>query len=186
MNMGKYEKMITSEELAKILGISKRTVQALAQQGVITCQKTGSKNRYDLHVVVKEYLEYLAKKTVSVSAPNEGRKLEEEVRLKRAKADMAELELEEIKSGLLSAEDVKDATTDLIMCIRSAVLTLPGILAPKLAETDSATEASEIIKKAVYGVLDGLANYEYDPEEYKRRVREKQGWKDSGEDNGDD
>ena len=28
----------------------------------------------------------------------------------------------------------------------------------------------------VYSILKDLANYEYDPEEYKKRVRERRGW----------
>lgn len=181
MNIGKDEKMITSEELAKILGISKRTVQTLAQQGVITCQKTGNKNRYDIYIAVKEYIDYCAQKTTRTFASLEEMKLSEEIRLKQTKADMAELELEEIKGNLHSAEDVEAVTTDLVLCIRSALLALPGMLAVDVAEATSAAEASEIIKKTVYSILEELANYEYDPEEYKRRVRERQGWLNNGE-----
>ncbi len=171
------EKIIDSSELAKILGITARTVQILAGQGVITCQKTGKKNRYNLYTAVHEYIEYYAKKAGKKISSFEERKLDEEIRLKRAKADMAEMELEEIRGSLHAAEDVENATTDLVMCIRSALLTLPGMLAVDVAETTSAAEASEIIKKAVCDILEELANYKYNPEEYKRRARERQGWK---------
>lgn len=181
MEIEKDEKLINSKELARILGIEERTVQLLAKQGVITYQKMGNKNRYDLYRVIQEYVSYCAKKTTKKISSLEERKLDEEIRLKQMKADMAELELNEIKGSLHSAEDVEKVTTDLVLCIRSALLTLPGMLAVDIAETTSAAEASEIIKKAVHSILEELANYEYDPEEYKRRVRERQGWLNNGE-----
>lgn len=181
----KDEKLIDSNELAKILHVTPRTVQLLAEQGVITCQKIGKKNRYDLYNAVYEYNEHYAKKASDKISSSEGKKIDEETRLKRAKADMAELELEEIKGSLHAAEDVENITTDLVMCIRSALLTLPGILAVDMAETTSAAEASEIIKKAVCDILEELANYEYNPEEYKHRVRERQGWKNKDDEDKD-
>lgn len=179
--MKNNENIVTSEELAKVLRISKRTVQSLAQQGIITCRKVGTKNEYDLYVVVNEYFAYLAKKAERFSAPDNEEELEAEIRLKRAKADMAELELEEIRGSLYAAEDVEKITNDLIWHIKSAVLSLPEMLAPELAGIDSAAEASEIIKKAVYDVLGKLADYKYDPEEYARRIEEEQRKEDSSE-----
>ena len=56
-------KMISSEELARIIGKDKRTVQNLAKQGVLTCEKSGRRNLYDLYTVVREYCDYFAKST---------------------------------------------------------------------------------------------------------------------------
>lgn len=170
------EKLISSKELSNILGIRDRTVQLLAKEGYLTCIKEGNKNKYDLHRVVKEYIDYCAKKKNKVFSSLEKEKMNEEVRLKRAKADTAELELNELKGRLHSAEDVEKITTDLVLAVRSGLLSLPGMLAIDVAEAKNAAEASEIIKKAVHSLLEELADYEYNPDEYKRRVRERQGW----------
>lgn len=169
-------KLVSSKELSLIIGVTERTVQTLAKNGFITCQKEGSKNRYDLYQVVQEYLAYCAKKEDKVFSSLEEAKMNEEVRLKRAKADAAELELKELKGSLHSADDVEKITTDLVLFVRSGLLSLPGMLAMDVVEAKDASEASEIIKKAVCNILEELAGYEYDPEEYRRRVRERQGW----------
>lgn len=170
------EKLISSKEAAEILGVTDRTVQLLAKEGYLTCQKKGNCNRYNLYQVVREYIDYCAKKEDKVFSSLEEGKLHEEVRLKRAKADVAELELNELKGNLHSAEDVEKITTDLVLAVRSGLLSLPGRLAVVVTEAKNAAEASEIIKKEVHSLLEELADYEYDPEEYRRRVRERQGW----------
>ena len=62
------------------------------------------------------------------------------------------------------------------MFLRSMLMALPGALAVDLAAIDKPAEAADRIRQEVNGVLDRLANYRYDPEEYKKRVRERQGW----------
>lgn len=178
-------KLISSRELSLIIGITERTVQTLAKNGFITCQKEGSKNRYNLYQAVQEYIVYCAKKEEKVFSSLEEEKMNEEVRLKRAKADAAELELNELRGSLHSAEDVEKITTDLVLFVRSVLLSLPGMLAMDIVEAKDANEASEIIKKAVCNILEELAGYEYDPNEYRRRVRERQGWMNDREEDED-
>ena len=175
--MPEQKKMVSSGELAKVLGKSDRTIQMLAKAGTITCEKVKNKNQYDLYTVVQEYIESLTYRDVPEVSSLEEAKTREEVRYKRAKADMMELELKELEGQMHSAEDVEAMTTDLVLAVRSALLSLPGRLGADVAEVETATEASEIIKKSVCEVLEELAKYQYDPEEYKKRVRERQGWK---------
>lgn len=103
MSAEKDVKLITSKELGKIVGKSDRTIQTLTKEGFITCQKEGRNNRYDLYQAVQEYINYYTKKEERVFADIEEEKLHEEVRLKRAKADATELELNELKGSLHSA-----------------------------------------------------------------------------------
>ncbi len=168
--------MLSSEEVAEIIGKDKRTVQNLAKQGILTCEKTGRRNLYDLHVVVKEYCDYLAKSNKRKISSMEDEKTAEDIRIKRAKADMAELELRELKGALHAAEDVEEMTTDLVLVIRSSFLALPGKVSSELAELDDASEVSERLKAEIFDILKDLSNYRYDPEEYKKRVRERRGW----------
>lgn len=170
------KEMLSSEEVAQIIGKDKRTVQNLAKQGILTCEKLGRKNLYDLHVVIKEYCEYLAKSAKRKFSSMEDEKTAEDIRIKRAKADMSELELKELKGALHAAEDVEEMTTDLVMVIRSSFLALPGRVASELAELENANDVSEKLKDEIYDILKDLSNYQYDPEEYRKRVRERRGW----------
>lgn len=172
----KNRKMIPSKEVADIIGKDIRTVQNLTKEGVLTCEKDGRKNLYNLYTVIKEYCCYVAKLNRKQFSSLEEEKAFEDIRIKRAKAELAELEMQELKGNLHAAEDVEDMTTDLVMVVRSSILSLPGRVATELAEMDDAAEISEHLKKEVYSILQDLANYEYDPEEYKKRVREKRGW----------
>jgi len=169
-------KMISSEELARIIGKDKRTVQNLAKQGVLTCEKSGRRNLYDLYTVVREYCDYFAKSTNRKISSMEDEKLAEDVRIKRAKADMAELELRELQGSLHAAEDVENMTTDLVLVIRSSFLALPGKVSAELSEMTDARDVSERLKVEVFDILKDLSTYEYDPDEYRKRVRERKGW----------
>ena len=130
---------------------------------------------------VMQYIKYLddkakgKEKKLSVSEKEEA-KLQAEVDLKKAKATIAQLQLEELEGRMHSAEDVEAMTTDLCLAVRSTLLSMPGRLAVDVAEAQNAAEASEIIKKAVNEILEDLSRYEYNPDEYRRRVRERQGW----------
>ena len=94
--MPEQRKMISSGELAKILGKSERTIQMLAKAGTITYEKIKNKNQYNLYSVVQEYIEDLAKRDMPEVSSLDAAKSREEVRYKRAKADMMELELKEL------------------------------------------------------------------------------------------
>lgn len=171
-------KMISSEEVARIIGKDTRTVQNMAKQGVLTCEKSGRKNLYNLYTVIQEYCKHLAKLSTRKISSMEDEKLAEDIRIKRAKADMAELELQELKGTLHAAEDVEEMTTDLVIVIRSSFLALPGKVSAELAEMEDARLVSERLKKEIFDILKDLSNYEYDPEEYRKRVRERKGWLD--------
>ena len=102
-------------------------------------------------------------------------KLRAEARIKKARAEMAELHADELAGKLHRAEDVEAITTDHVLYMRSMLLAMPGKLAVDLAAIQTATEAAECVKREVYYVLKNLANYRYDPDEYAKRVRERNG-----------
>jgi len=171
----KRVKMISSAEVAAIVGKTDRTVQSLAKQGELTCEKDGTKNTYNLYTVIQEYLRYEAKLNTRDISSLEIQKNQEDVRMKRAKASMAELDLAEYEGNMHRSEDVESVMNDLIFTIRSMILALPGRLAIDVMEAETAAEASDIIRKECYFILDELSRYRYDPEEYRKKVRERAG-----------
>ena len=182
------ENLQSTQIIAKIFGVSTRRVEQLKTEGIIKGQ--GKPTKYDLLPTIQTYIRYLSDKAngrekKQTDAELETQKLEAESRYKKAKADMAELELKELKGELHRASDVEAITTDHVMFLRSMLMALPGKVAMDMAAIQTAPEAAERMKQEVYSILDRLSEYRYDPGEYKKRVRERQGWNDAqGEDDG--
>lgn len=183
------------EIIAKLFDVTVRRIQQLTQDGVLKTIEVTENNRkvrrYDLMPTIQAYIKYLSDKAYgreqkeSVSNKEE-EKLQAEVDIKKAKAKIAQLELDELEGRMHSAEDVEAMTTDLCLAVRSALLSMPGQLAVDVADINNAAEISEIIKTTVNDILDELSRYEYNPDEYRRRVRERQGWLESHSNDEDD
>lgn len=180
-------KLVDSKTIATLFGVTTRRVQQLAQEGIIIATKQGNANRYDLLPTIQRYIKYLTEKAngrepSKKDAETESRRMEAEADLKRSKADMAALQLKELEGKMHRSEDVEAVMTDLVYAIRSMLMALPGRLAVDVTTSSSAAEASEIIKAEVYKILEELAGYKYDPDEYARRVRDREGWSDLSDD----
>jgi len=186
--------LISTKEIAEIFDVTVRRIQQLTQDGIIDSQEgkiNGRKGRgYDLRPTIKKYIKYLSDKAYAREQKQahknlDAEKLQAETDLKKTKAKMADLQLKEMEGELHAAADVESMTTDLILAIRSSLLSLPGRLAADIVETKKTQEASEMIKKSVYEILEELSRYEYDPQEYKRRIRQRQG-RNNQEDDGEE
>ncbi len=105
--------------------------------------------------------------------------------MKEAKAAIVKMEQEELEGKLHRAEDVEAITTDHVLLVRSMLMAMPGKLAVDLGGTHTAAEQAERVRQEVYFILDQLANYKYDPEEYRKRVKERQGWENVSKDDSD-
>ena len=167
--------------IAQLFNLSVRRVQQLVQDGTLETIKTPSGRRFDLIPTIQRYIKFLQDKAtgrdkVEKDLKAESDKLAAEARLKTAKADVAEMELKELSGELHRAEDVEAVMTDHILLLRSMILALPGRLAVDVTNAKTPAEAAETIRAECYTMLNQLAAYEYDPDEYRRRVRERKGW----------
>ena len=183
-------KLVDSKTIAALFGVTTRRVQQLTAEGIINAVKQGNANRYDLLVTIQKYIKYLSDKANGREATQkdtetEGRKLEAEADLKRSKADMAAFQLAELEGKMHRSEDVEAVMTDLVYTIRSMLMALPGRLAVDVVSVTTAAEASEVIRAEVHKVLEELAGYKYDPEEYARRVRDREGWSELSNEEGE-
>lgn len=170
----------TSNELANLFGVSVRQIQRLTLDGIIEPIGNDRPYKYDLQTVCPQYCKYLENKAANgaqrkVIADLEEEKLRAESRIKKARAEMAELQANELAGKLHRAEDVEAITTDHVLYMRSMLMAMPGKLAVDLAAIQTAAEAAERVKQEVYYILTNLANYRYDPDEYAKRVRERNG-----------
>lgn len=167
--------------MANLFGITARRLEQLTADGVLPTVKVNKQGVcYDFIPTIQRYIKYLqeraaGKERTETQAEKELAKLDAEIMYKKAKAEKAKLEADEIKGKMHRAEDVKFMTEDLVLAIRSSLLALPGRLAIDVADARNSQEASEIIRREVLAVLENLAGYEYNPESYKKRVTARTG-----------
>lgn len=174
----------STEIMAKLFELDPRRVQQLAKEGVLPAASQRP-YKFDLLPTVKAYIRYLrdrangkeAKTADTVKA--EADKLRAEADLKQSKAKIAELQLKELEGKMHRSEDVEALTNDLVYTARSMIMALPGRLAMDVVQAGSANEASALIRAECYKILNELAGYQYDPEAYRRRVRDREGWSDA-------
>lgn len=175
-------KTVTKQEFARLLGITTRSIEYLVKEDKIkTIQSRPMKFSFD---DVAEYInrELKGKTKEKIVKDAELAKLDGEARIKQAKAEIEELKLKELRGELHAAEDIEAVMNDIILYIRSMLLAMPGKLAMDLANVDSPSEISNLLRKEIYYILNCAADYQYDPEEFARRVREREGWKEMHED----
>lgn len=174
---------LSSNELSKFFGVSVRQIQRLALDGIIEPVSNERPYRFQMETVCPQYCQYLADKASAGSqrqiiADLEEEKLRSESRIKKARAEIAELQAQELSGKLHRAEDVEAITTDHVLFLRSMLMAMPGKLAVELAGNHTAAEQSERVRQEVYFLLNQLANYRYDPDVYRKRVLERQRWSD--------
>lgn len=174
----------STDIIAKLFDLDVRRVQQLAKEGILPAASQRP-YKFDLLPTVKAYIRYLrdrangkeAKTADTVKA--EADKLRAEADLKQSKAKIAELQLKELEGKMHRSEDVEALTNDLVYTARSMIMALPSRLAMDVVQAGSANEASALIRTECYKILDELAGYQYDPEAYRRRVRDREGWSDA-------
>ena len=170
-----------SEDLASLFGLTGQWINQLTRDGVLKKRDTPAGKRYNVVESTRSYVQYLRDKAAGrgekgIPESKELEKFEAEVRIKQAKAQIAELEAQELQGIMHRSEDVAALTEDLLYTVRDSLLALPGRLAVDAAAAATAAEAAEIIKREVYLVMGELSAYTYDPKKYAERVRERMDW----------
>lgn len=179
--------MVPSSEIAKLIGKTAKTVQNLTNDGVLPCVETENGKRvsrkYDKYKTIRAYIEYIEERSAEKNGGDQEReKGRVEVEIKKTKLRMEQLRLDELEGRMHLSEDVEAMTMDLVLYMRSNLLVMPGRLAVDLAEISDASEISERINNEVCEILEDMSKYKYDPEEYKRRARERRGWINNNQD----
>ena len=172
--------MVSSSEIAKLIGKTSRTVQQLTSDGILPTVEVKNKTRvsrkYDKYRTIQAYIKYVERKASEKNLDKENEKLQIEIETKKTKLRMAQIQLEELEGRMHSAEDVECMTTDLVLCVRSNLLAMPGQMAVELAQINDASEIATKMQETVNSILKELTGYKYNPEEYRKRVRGRQGW----------
>ena len=181
------ENWISSRTLSKILMLTSERVRQLEEEGYFTSKTEKNKKLFDAIPSIQAYIEYLkhrignAGSLLANSANDEVRKLKAEADLKEAKAAIEQLKKAEFEATMHRSEDVEKITTDLVMAVRAELLALPGTLAMDVAHAKTPAEAAGLIKAAVNDILNSLIAYNYNPDKYKKLVREREKWMNESE-----
>lgn len=173
------ETEVSSSELACVLGITGRNIRQLVEDG----QLEKVDGRFILSDSVQRYVAFKSKRDKDDEEKRlEKTRLTADVTMKASKAQIAKMEADELRGKMHRSEDVAAMTEDLIYTIRGSLMSLPGRLAVDVATVTTPAEAAEIIRKEVHALMRELANYQYDPEKYEERVRERRKWEAGGGD----
>ena len=180
-----------TEDLANLFGLTGQWINQLTRDGVIKRRDTPAGKRYNVVESVRAYTQYLRDKAANradrgIPEDKELEKFDAEVRIKRAKAEIAELEAQEGQGIMHRSEDVAAMTEDLIYTIRGSLMALPGRLAVDVVSAQTAAEAADIIRAEVFKVMQELSQYRYDPQKYEERVRDRMKWESDSEVDSDD
>lgn len=171
---------VGSDVIAALFGVTARRVQQLTKDGIIIAVKQKGANTYEMLPTIQRYIKYLSEKANAkadrADKEVEDRRLKAEADLKESRARMSQLQLRELEGKMHRSEDVAAVMDDLAFSIRGMMMALPGRLAADTSGAKTAAEASEVIRLEVNALLRQLAAYQYDPEEYRKRVREREGW----------
>lgn len=168
-----------SAVLANLFDTSAQWIGQLTRDGVLRKHDTDAGPRYNIVEATRAYVKYLREKAAGRDDKNpeaESKKLDADVRLKTAKADMAEMNAAELQGRMHRSEDVEAMTNDLVYTIRAMLAALPGRLAVDVVNAKTSAEAAVTIRAEVHKVLEELSRYKYDPSEYIKKVRERQKW----------
>ena len=150
---------VNSATLEKILQVSDRRIRQLAEENIIV---RVSKGRYRLMESISNYILTLK---ISMEAGNsqsvDGElNLDEEKAIhERVKRHISELKLKTMQGELHKSEDVERVMTDMLISIKSKLLSMPSKLAPMLVARNDIDFIKRTISAEVLEVLNELKDY---------------------------
>lgn len=172
-------KLTSTKQIAKLFKRDESTIQKLAKKNILPyVEKTREGYQFELSKTMLAYIYYLqdiVERRPKNTVEQEEQRLAAEIKYKEAKAEIAQLDLKELRAEMLRTEDVQAYIEDLGATTKSLLMGLPGRLAMDLANSETAAEKSAIIEEAIYDVLNQLTEYEFSVEYYKKRIAERHG-----------
>jgi phage terminase Nu1 subunit (DNA packaging protein) len=156
MSIFKSEATVSSTEIGELLGLSTKTISALATAGVLVRSGRG---RYQLKKSIKGYCDHLRKSASGRGSPT----ATERVRLVAAQADAAEHKAKALANSLLPAADVEAGWAGIVRAIRAALLALPSRVGAQVSHLTP--HDIVVIDDEVKAVLQELSTTEVQNEE---------------------
>jgi len=144
--------------ISKLLDLTPRRVQHLANEGVIP---RAEKGRYELVPAVRGYIRYLRERAIGADAlPDEAARASR-ARLIKAQAEAQEMENAKERGELLPVDLIEQTWTDMAGAFKSRVLSIPGKAAPQVVACNSITEVKALLEQMVIEALSELSRGDY-------------------------
>ena len=154
--------------ISKLLDLSERHVRRLAAENIL---KKPEKNKGWEITNVTLYIRYLRErafgKDISTTDLHN-----EKLRLTKAQADRATLEVNELEGELIPAQLVEDTWVNYSSNVRAKLLGLPSRIAHEIITIEDYQEALEILKKQVNEALQELSE-DGIPQKYRSRNKKR-------------
>lgn len=141
--------------IAKLLLLTERRVQQLTAEGVITKAERG---RYELAPAVQGYIRYLQERALAMDSKLPVDFHAEKARLTKAQADIAELELQELRGELASVKDFERAQAKACATIRTNICNVPQRVVVQLLGCTDETEFKEKLLAELSLALESAAH----------------------------
>lgn len=146
------------DTIAKLLDLTPRRVQQLANEGIIP--KPKDRGQYEIVPCVVGYIKHIR----GMLNGEAGDLAAEKTRLTRAQADKTEIETARLKGSLVSLEDAERAWSALVGAFRAKMLTMAHRAAPAILNKTE-REAERILTDMVYEALAELSGWKPDDDE---------------------
>lgn len=141
----------TTKDLAVIYGCSVQYIGEMVKNGDLP-----KPIRQNCHDVVKA-CQAMFEKVREESADNQSNLAAEKLRLTKAQARKAELEVLEITKILVPAKDVREAAFEKARLLRDQLLNIPNRIAPILAAERDSKKSHTILDKELRQCLESIA-----------------------------
>lgn len=147
--------IVTTQQISEILGLHKRRIQQLAQDGALIRVAHG---KFDLPRSIRRYIDFQIEKMRVLSDEIDNNV--ETAKWTRARREKTELEVKIIKGELHRSVDVERVMNDMLGAFRARLLSLPTKIAPQLIGITDIPEIKEKLKDVVYEAMNELSDYD--------------------------
>lgn len=150
---------VNSATLEKMIGVTDRRIRQLADEGVLI---RAAKGRYKLMDSIRNYIlsQKIRAEAASAETLEDELDLEEEKAIhERVKRYISELKLQTMKGELHKAEDVERVMTDMLVSIKTKLLSMPTKLAPILVSRNDIDFIRSAVNREVLDTLNELKAY---------------------------
>lgn len=151
------DQQVNLKLLCEMLDLTPQRIAQLVNDGVIPRSGRG---RYELVPAVKSYIGYLRKRPTNVESVGDDDYGTQRTRLTKAKADMAEMEKEQMANSLIPANDVSDAWETMVSNMRARLLSIPTKSATSVFAANDVIDAKRILKENINEALRELSTIE--------------------------
>jgi phage terminase Nu1 subunit (DNA packaging protein) len=177
----------TVADLAEILQLTERRIQKLAENGELECiQGRDGRYYFEKNVVIRKYIDGFRNKIADLeksvkhgktldknTIPLDNQKDIEDVRLKKARADIAEMQSAEIRGDLHRADDIENIFGNLLTRLVAEIKSLPGRLGTSTAFATTPAETTQIINSEVISLINNFSEFKYNKNDFIKLARER-------------